>query len=353
VAIQSHLNIGHRHILPVYPPLFILAGAAIYWLRDRSSPKESAGKAPSAADAGRRASGAAARIAAAVRARPVGPALAGLMVLLAAEVLLVRPNYLAYFNQIVGPANGYKHLVDSSLDWGQDLPALKRFVDKQLTRRPSARIYLSYFGTASTDYHGIKATLLPGFFGLDYEKDPSVMTATYPAEQAQAAASALLGQHPEFFQLCTERHAQEGRDLVTVTLLKRPQYLRLTGGTYCISASMLQPVFYAFSFGPWCKRYEEAYQSMMDLTRLIQGSGDEEALRRLLLSGKVPDLRQFFDHYEDLRLARLCAYLRDRNPTTNISYSILVYELSDEDIRQALEGPAPSLAPDEPDTSWN
>src|SRR6185312_15706987 len=44
------------------------------------------------------------------------------------ESLANWPNYLAYFNQLIGShTNAYRHLVDSSLDWGQDLPALKRW----------------------------------------------------------------------------------------------------------------------------------------------------------------------------------------------------------------------------------
>ena len=31
-AVSSHLNIGHRHLLPLYPPLFILCGASGEWL---------------------------------------------------------------------------------------------------------------------------------------------------------------------------------------------------------------------------------------------------------------------------------------------------------------------------------
>ncbi|MCX7803783.1 MAG: hypothetical protein N3A38_01205, partial [Planctomycetota bacterium] len=34
-AITSNLNIGHRHLLPVYPPIYILCGAAAVWLRER------------------------------------------------------------------------------------------------------------------------------------------------------------------------------------------------------------------------------------------------------------------------------------------------------------------------------
>jgi len=34
----------------------------------------------------------------------------------------VAPHYLAYFNELAGgPANGFKELADSNLDWGQDL----------------------------------------------------------------------------------------------------------------------------------------------------------------------------------------------------------------------------------------
>lgn len=43
----------------------------------------------------------------------------------AAETLAVAPNYLAYFNELAGgPSGGYRVLVDSNLDWGQDLPRL-------------------------------------------------------------------------------------------------------------------------------------------------------------------------------------------------------------------------------------
>ena len=43
----------------------------------------------------------------------------------AAGTLRDHPHHLAYFNEIAGgPANGYRHLVDSNLDWGQDLKRL-------------------------------------------------------------------------------------------------------------------------------------------------------------------------------------------------------------------------------------
>ena len=32
-ALSSHLNIGHRHLLPTYPAPFIVVGAAAWWIR--------------------------------------------------------------------------------------------------------------------------------------------------------------------------------------------------------------------------------------------------------------------------------------------------------------------------------
>jgi hypothetical protein len=53
---------------------------------------------------------------------------------------LVYPHHLAYFNDFVGgPRNGWKHLLGSSFDWGQDLLLIKRW----LASRPElAAIYV-------------------------------------------------------------------------------------------------------------------------------------------------------------------------------------------------------------------
>jgi hypothetical protein len=75
------------------------------------------------------------------------------------STLRVHPHYLAYFNELTGgPARGHHYLVDSNLDWGQDLKGLARWVAEH--RVP--RIRLSYFGTADPDYYGIPHDLLPG-----------------------------------------------------------------------------------------------------------------------------------------------------------------------------------------------
>ena len=60
------------------------------------------------------------------------------------------------FSEIVGGSpNGYKYLVDSNYDWGQDAHRLKLYLDRQGIQH----IYLNYFGTQfSTEFLKIPNT---------------------------------------------------------------------------------------------------------------------------------------------------------------------------------------------------
>jgi len=63
------------------------------------------------------------------------------------------PHYLSYFNEITGgPKNGYKYLVDSNLDWGQDLKFLKKYLAGK-----NVNLIECYFGQGDTKYEGIKS----------------------------------------------------------------------------------------------------------------------------------------------------------------------------------------------------
>ncbi len=120
-AITSHLNIGLRHILAVYPVLFIALGGL-------------------------------ARLPGRWRVLPLL-----LLAAQAAESFSIRPHYLAFFNQAAGgPARAYRLAVDSSLDWGQDLPALHDWLDQN--RRPGEPVFLSYFGSAWPPHYGVRPT---------------------------------------------------------------------------------------------------------------------------------------------------------------------------------------------------
>jgi hypothetical protein len=65
----------------------------------------------------------------------------------AASAALIFPYHLSYFNELAGgPANADKILVDSNLDWGQDLPALRAWMDE----RGIDRVNLSYAISATS-----------------------------------------------------------------------------------------------------------------------------------------------------------------------------------------------------------
>jgi hypothetical protein len=78
----------------------------------------------------------------------------------AGGTLSQHPYYLAYFNELDGgPRNGWRLLVDSNLDWGQDLKRLAEWARANHVES----LKLSYFGSADPAYYGIEAEALPGY----------------------------------------------------------------------------------------------------------------------------------------------------------------------------------------------
>lgn len=259
VAMTEDLNIGHRHVLPIYPALYVLAGASVIgfsWRRVRH-----------------------------------GAAVLGLLGWLAVESLAVRPHYLAYFGpQAGGPERGYQHLVDSSLGWGMNLPGLKRWLD---TNNPGGRepVFLAYFGSDSPAYHGIQARQLPGFFDR-----------------------------------------------------RRLERYPLTPGYYVISASILQGVYTA-AFGPWCRDYERQYWATQERCSTFTASEKNPAQRAALLEQRpLIEWVRDFDVFDNLRFARLCAWLRSQGePPENIGYATFIWKLDAAALEAALAGPPVEL----------
>ncbi len=251
-SLASHLNIGHRHILPTYPVLFIAAGAFGAWLDFR---------------------------------RPFAALLVSfLTVWHGAESCLIRPHYLAYFNRVAGgPANGWRHLVDSSLDWGQDLPGLAKWLNRHAKHE---RAFLAYFGTGDPDHEGIRATRLPALPEVGPERP----------------------WHP------------------------------LSAGIYCVSATMLQHV-YSSVRGNWTLEREAEYQTLRPLEALLL-TYQHDPIRRAELLRDAPEVKwkTAWKRYEVLRFARLSHFLRVKPAIANIGYSILVFRLSDDDVAAATGG---------------
>jgi hypothetical protein len=121
----SAINIGMRHILPVYPFLYLATAVVLT-----------------------RANG----------WRWAGITAVALAALQIAECATIFPDYLAFFNAISGgPGNGPHYLVDSNIDWGQDVKKLRDWLRAHGT--DTARIW--YFGNAQMDHYGIRADGFP------------------------------------------------------------------------------------------------------------------------------------------------------------------------------------------------
>lgn len=121
VTSATAANWGVRYVLPLYPILFVLAGALVPWLgrRGRRAPR-------------------------------------WLLVLLlmthGSETVAAHPDYIPYFNQLAGGVRGGPRWLDgSNLDWGQDLYRLPGW----LRDRGVGRVRLLYFGTALPEYFGV------------------------------------------------------------------------------------------------------------------------------------------------------------------------------------------------------
>jgi hypothetical protein len=255
VALTSHLNIGQRHLLPLYPALFIVAGVAAW------------------------------RLAAAPRAR-----LAFATVLVALQALAatrIHPHYLAYFNVLAGgPAQGWRLLVDSSLDWGQDLPDLKAWLDRNNSGAQAAPVFLSYFGSGEPDYYKISAHRLP--FVNDFK---------FPH-----------------------------------------RWYQTTAGLYCISATMLQQV-YSSMRGEWSLAWEREYQEGRLKENLFWKYWSDAATREeVRAAGAAEAFERTWQRYDLLRFARLCHYLRVRQPDMVIGHSIFIYRLTDAEVTGAMKG---------------
>ncbi len=259
VILAGKLNIGHRHLLPLYPVLFVALGACAYWLR--------------------------------LNLRVARFGIWGLVAALGAGSLIVWPDYLSFFNRFAGgPAGGYRHLVDSSLDWGQDLPALARWIERDRSQGNAGPVYLAYFGNAVPEFYGIDATLLPGV--PDRRPDG-------PVDDLRA-------------------------------------------GTYAISATLLQSVLQT-PMGPWCEPYEEIYQTDLAALRRWRAAGDQGRID--LERQSSPEWWLRMRRFEEFRAARLYAALRQREPDADAGHSILIYRVDGPELLAALEGPPAELEP--------
>jgi len=144
ISITGNLNIGLRHLFPIFPFLYILTARRLMltW-------------------------------------KKVGEAWKNILavIILSLAVFLVwgtvraYPYYMSYFNEIAGGSkNGYRYVTDSNADWGQDIKRLKSWIENynrcigyslyspQLCSfyeqyGPIQKIRVDYFGGGDTKYY--------------------------------------------------------------------------------------------------------------------------------------------------------------------------------------------------------
>jgi hypothetical protein len=134
-SLFNSLYIGVRHLLPTFPLLCIGVAPLI------TAPLARVRHAPGWRD----------RLLAVL-------AVAALLWLMVGT-LRIAPRFLEFFNEMAGgPANGYRMLVDSNLDWGQDLIRLRRYME---TRGWNA-VHLAYFGLVNPETYGVGFRPLEG-----------------------------------------------------------------------------------------------------------------------------------------------------------------------------------------------
>lgn len=125
VSITGKLNIGLRHLFPIFPFIYILAAKKIAEFIKKEHRREI-------------------KIFFSV-------ILFSFLSWLILETITAFPNYVSYFNQLVGgPKNGYHYVTDSNADWGQDLIRLRSF----LAKHPEIdKIRVDYFGITDLNYY--------------------------------------------------------------------------------------------------------------------------------------------------------------------------------------------------------
>lgn len=130
VTLNSRINLGVRHLLPMYPFLYVIGMAALAALLPPRWYLVVAGAA-------------------------IG--------LQAVESAAVYPDYLGFFNVAAGGSNaGPRYLLDSNIDWGQDLKKLKTYMDAH-----PGPVCLEYFGSVEPKDYEIRYEYLPKTWDKD------------------------------------------------------------------------------------------------------------------------------------------------------------------------------------------
>lgn len=249
VAVSSNLNIGHRHILPIYPFLFVLigvVGAELFLTK---------------------------------KGRWINYSF---VLLLAIGHVNTYPNYLSFFNGLIGgPRNAHHYVIDSSIDWGQDIGRLSDWLNHH--NKENTPEYYALFTQASPSYWGLDGVFLKSHGNIELD----------------------------------DRQAPN----------------RLKPGIYCVSVTMLQGGYAPRFIGP----DEAMYKRLNELSSLFDYLIRMNAFDDLQSEKRIPSLSprewaELIEEFNHLRFAALRKYLLEKRPSAVVGDSIKIYFLSAQDL---------------------
>lgn len=245
ISVFSSYNVGIRLMLPIYPCLISLVGLSTPYLK---------------------------------KIKILRYTVCFLLLWLGFIFFFQSQDPLAYFNEFAGGSkNGYKYLVDSNLDWGQDLPLLAAYLEE----REDQAVWLQYFGSTSPSSYDIDARQIVA----PYARPKSTDTPLDP----------LSG----------------GRYIVSLTYLF---------GGYILDSPFLYPTD------------SERWTSLHRKVNLYnKGLLEPDAQHLYKTTYDAPPTNEEYIMLRGFQGVALLNHLKQREPDDRIGYTMFVYQLTDDE----------------------
>lgn len=255
VAMFGNLNIGYRHIMPVMTALLPVCAFALCRVN-----------------------------AFARRLRMLYIIAALLIAWFVLESFSIYPHSMAYFSPLYGgPEQAYKHIADSSVDWGQDLLNVSAELERRGIDPQKENVYFSYFGTPPVESFSLK-----GIKVIKFEPEP------LPAY--------LFDFREGWYILSVTRLNGIWRNESFRELLSRPDMLRLYRNNF--------------------RQITDAVENSTPLNSKY----DKHTAEKMIYE------------FQSMRFELIRQYLLGKTPEFNVNYSVLAYRLSQEEIDAVLSG---------------
>ena len=157
MSFLTDINLGLRYVLAIFPYVYIQAGKVVPWVEGFVGTKRRVGRSLIATCLG----------------------------LTLISTMMIHPHYLAYFNRVSGgPDREPARLIDSNLDWGQDLVGLREWCRRNIPDQP---IGLACFGQINPSIFTVRGDRFDWFLP---PVRPDLIRSTFDAPGARVVGPA-------------------------------------------------------------------------------------------------------------------------------------------------------------------